>query len=462
MVRPATAAVGCSRSPRSPCSAAVLRLVSLAKVPDTPFYDAAVRSMSLSWHNFFYGAFDPTASASVDKPPIDLWIQVLTVKLIGFSSTALKLPSAIAASARRPPALRPRPPARRPDRRPRQRADARRPAGRRRHRPQRHDGLADDGPARRSTPGSSCATPSAASSAGSCSPPLVLGLDFNVKLFEALVPRPGVPRLPLDELATAIGLRQRLAGSRRPGSSSSSSRCPGCRRLPDATHDRPYPVGSTNGSVWNAVFVYNGTDRLTRRAASRPASATSSRDKARRATNATNAGRGSDASSGDAADQGRETVETQPGPRSLRRARRPAPSDSSAARSSTSAASSGPSSSPASCSACWRSARLVDAARPTTARRPPRRAHPSGRGRRRSASGSLTGARPVLLLRTRPSSLPGGVHAGRGSHARRLGERSRTAACATSPASTCSPPASVSRCSSRSSQSGPGRSRGRA
>ena len=28
-------------------------------------------------------------------------------------------------------------------------------------------------------------------------------------------------------------------------------------------HDRPYPIGSTDGSVWNAVFVYNGVDRIT-------------------------------------------------------------------------------------------------------------------------------------------------------------------------------------------------------
>jgi hypothetical protein len=27
------------------------------------YYAAAVRSMSMSWHNFFYGAFDPAASA---------------------------------------------------------------------------------------------------------------------------------------------------------------------------------------------------------------------------------------------------------------------------------------------------------------------------------------------------------------------------------------------------------------
>ena len=27
-------------------------------------------------------------------------------------------------------------------------------------------------------------------------------------------------------------------------------------------HDRPWAIGSTNGSAWNAAFVFNGTDRL--------------------------------------------------------------------------------------------------------------------------------------------------------------------------------------------------------
>ena len=39
--------------------AALLRLVHIGQVPPDPFYDAAVRSMGLSWHNFFFGAFEP-------------------------------------------------------------------------------------------------------------------------------------------------------------------------------------------------------------------------------------------------------------------------------------------------------------------------------------------------------------------------------------------------------------------
>ncbi len=79
--------------------AAVLRLIEIGKVPPDPFYDAAVRSMTLSWHNFFFGAFEPAASVSIDKPPVDLWLQVVSVKVLGFTSTALKLPEALAGTA---------------------------------------------------------------------------------------------------------------------------------------------------------------------------------------------------------------------------------------------------------------------------------------------------------------------------------------------------------------------------
>jgi len=76
--------------------AAALRLIHIAQVPPDPFYDAAVRSMGLSWHNFFFGAFEPGGSVSIDKPPVDLWLQVASVKLVGFSNTSLKLPEALA------------------------------------------------------------------------------------------------------------------------------------------------------------------------------------------------------------------------------------------------------------------------------------------------------------------------------------------------------------------------------
>ena len=87
------------RSARWSCSLAALRLWSLADVPGDPFYDAAVRSMPLSLHNFLLGAYEPGGSLSVDKPPLDLWLQVLTTQVLGFTSFALKLPPALAGTA---------------------------------------------------------------------------------------------------------------------------------------------------------------------------------------------------------------------------------------------------------------------------------------------------------------------------------------------------------------------------
>ena len=73
--------------------AAALRLVLIGKVPPDPFYDAAVRSMGCRWHNFFFGAFEPGGSVSIDKPPVDLWLQVASA-------------SSCSASPRRPEAAR--------------------------------------------------------------------------------------------------------------------------------------------------------------------------------------------------------------------------------------------------------------------------------------------------------------------------------------------------------------------
>ncbi len=60
--------------------AAALRLAELEDVRGNPFYDAAVHSMGLSWRNFLFGAFDPGAMLAIDKPPLDLWLQVASTK----------------------------------------------------------------------------------------------------------------------------------------------------------------------------------------------------------------------------------------------------------------------------------------------------------------------------------------------------------------------------------------------
>ena len=62
---------------------AVLRLWSFDRVSANPFYDAAVRSMSVAWHNFFFGAFEPGGQVSVEQGSADLRLQVASVKLFG-------------------------------------------------------------------------------------------------------------------------------------------------------------------------------------------------------------------------------------------------------------------------------------------------------------------------------------------------------------------------------------------
>lgn len=60
------------------------------------YYSAGVRSMSLSWHNFFYASFDPAGFISIDKPPVALWIQVASAKLFGFYAlSVLLIPQAL-------------------------------------------------------------------------------------------------------------------------------------------------------------------------------------------------------------------------------------------------------------------------------------------------------------------------------------------------------------------------------
>jgi 4-amino-4-deoxy-L-arabinose transferase-like glycosyltransferase len=240
--------------------AGVLRLIHVGQVPPDPFYDAAVRSMGLSWHNFFFGAFEPGGSVSIDKPPVDLWLQVASVKLIGFSNTSLKLPEALAGTLAVPllflavrrmwstraglaAAV----------------AQAVLPIEVITSRSDTMDGvmmalivLALYLIVRASERGSSVWLLAGAAA---------LGIAFDVKLLESLVALPGLAvlaylgmpgsrkrRLLQLTAAAAVYVVVALAWL-------------GATLLATA-HDRPYAIGSTNGSAWNAAFVFNGTDRL--------------------------------------------------------------------------------------------------------------------------------------------------------------------------------------------------------
>ncbi|GAB3455650.1 hypothetical protein GCM10027570_36420 [Streptomonospora sediminis] len=63
------------------------------------YYSAAVKSMSQSFENFFFGSLDAAGVITVDKPPMALWLQVASVKLFGFSRLAIQLPQAVAGVA---------------------------------------------------------------------------------------------------------------------------------------------------------------------------------------------------------------------------------------------------------------------------------------------------------------------------------------------------------------------------
>ncbi|MFC0434370.1 glycosyltransferase family 39 protein [Kutzneria buriramensis] len=59
------------------------------------FYSAAVKSMSQGLTNFVFGSYDPAGVVTVDKPPMGLWPQVVSVWIFGWHAWALALPQAL-------------------------------------------------------------------------------------------------------------------------------------------------------------------------------------------------------------------------------------------------------------------------------------------------------------------------------------------------------------------------------
>jgi 4-amino-4-deoxy-L-arabinose transferase-like glycosyltransferase len=239
--------------------AAVLRFADFSQVPSNSFYDAAVRSMGLSWHNFFYGAFEPAAQVSVDKTPVDLWLQVASTQLFGFSSVAVRLPEAIAGVLAVPLLY----------------DLVRRLFG-------RTAGLAaaaalallpisiitahsdtmdslmmllDVLAAWLVVVGAQRRSAWFLVAAGA-----VLGLAFNVKVFEGVIVLPALGVLAW--LATDLPARRRaraIAAGLVAFVAVSLSWVTAASLAPGP---HPWPIGSTNGSVWNVVFGFNGIDRL--------------------------------------------------------------------------------------------------------------------------------------------------------------------------------------------------------
>ena len=222
--------------------------------------------MAMSLHNFLYGAFDPSAATAIDKPPIDLWLQVIAVKLFGFNSVVLKLPEAIAGTAAVPLLY----------------DLVRRLAG----------PLAALGSAITLT-----ILPTAVITARSDTmdslmmlvlvlvawllvrsvqrqdrrllllAAALLGLDFNIKLFEALIAAPAFVLfvwLCWSGEPLLLRVRRLLA----PAAVFAAFALVWMVFVTvSPSHVRPWPIGSTNGSIWNSVFVFDGLDRITKPAA---------------------------------------------------------------------------------------------------------------------------------------------------------------------------------------------------
>lgn len=239
--------------------AALLRLDGIAATRTDPYYDAAVRSMGQSWHNFFFAAYEPGASVAIDKPPIDLWLQVFSTKLFGFGSVGLLLPQAIAGTLAVPVLY----------------DLVRRVAG-------VFAGIA--------AALVLAVLPASVLTARSDTmdslmmlltvlaawlvvlsiqhgrarwlylAAVVAGLAFEVKLLEALIALPAVAVLYLVGSSEPIRRRAIHAGIALAIFLVAALWWPVAVSL--APGHKPFAIGSTDGSVWSATFVFNGTSRI--------------------------------------------------------------------------------------------------------------------------------------------------------------------------------------------------------
>jgi 4-amino-4-deoxy-L-arabinose transferase-like glycosyltransferase len=239
-------------------TALVLRFWAFGRIPSDPFYDSAVRSMGLSWRNFFYGAFEPGGTLSIDKPPIDLWLQVLSTKLFGFSSASVRLPEAIAGTLAVPLLY----------------DVVRRGCG-------RAAGL--------SAAAALAVLPVAVITSRSdtmdtltgtvllvaawvivAAPPTrrrravliaaaLAGVAFEIKLFQAAVAFPGLCVLAWLSLTRPAERRRALRGAGLVFLAVAAAWPMAASLLPG---HHPWPIGSTNGQLWNVILVFNGLNRL--------------------------------------------------------------------------------------------------------------------------------------------------------------------------------------------------------
>ncbi len=238
--------------------AAVLRLWMIHDVSGNVFYDAAARSMGTSWHDFFFGALEPSGTVSIDKPPLDLWLQVATTSVLGFSLVGLHLPEAlggVAACGLLFGALR-------------------RPFG--------VAAAISAALALAVLPVSVLTSRSdtmdsvlAALELGalwlswralksgrmrwSVLSATAMGLAFNVKLAEMLIALPALALLWLWAAAPGTRIRVMLATA---GTFLVVALSWTAIASLTPTSKRPFPIGSANGSIWHVTLVYDGLNRL--------------------------------------------------------------------------------------------------------------------------------------------------------------------------------------------------------
>ncbi len=75
--------------------AALLFAWNIADAGLAPFYSVAVKSMSVSWKAFFYGALDPRATVTIDKLAGSFAPQALSARIFGYHPWSLALPQVI-------------------------------------------------------------------------------------------------------------------------------------------------------------------------------------------------------------------------------------------------------------------------------------------------------------------------------------------------------------------------------
>jgi hypothetical protein len=238
--------------------ACATRLWKIQDVPGNVFYDAAVRSMASSWHNFFFGALEPSGTVSIDKPPVDLWLQVASTRVFGFGLFGLHMPEALGgvlacglllgalwrpfgSAVAFPAAL----------------VFAVLPASVLTARSDTMDSVLaalevvalwfswqalQSGRLRWSVAAAA-----------------VMGFAFNVKLAEMLVAVPAFALLWLWAAAPGARVRAALAT----GATFLVVAC-SWTAIASVTplNRRPFPIGSSNGSIWHVTLVYNGLSRL--------------------------------------------------------------------------------------------------------------------------------------------------------------------------------------------------------